>query len=169
MVEDLLSQARLENEGTLPSAQPVDVAALARLSARDFAVSGRIVEVTGPERLVTLGDSEAVRRVIDNLVENAHKYGAPPIRLEIEEVDHQVRISVLDAGPGIPEADRERVFERFHRLGSSRDPGLGLGLSIVRGLVRASGGEIRLEEAPGGGTAVRVMLPIYDEDREAIG
>jgi signal transduction histidine kinase len=170
MVEDLLSQARLENHGTLPPAQPVDVAAVARLSARDFAVSGRIVEVDGPERLVTLGDPEAMRRVIDNLVENAHKYGAPPIRLMVEEVDHRVQISVLDAGPGIPEADRERVFERFHRLGGSRsDPGLGLGLSIVRGLVRASGGEIRLEEAPGGGTAVRVSMPLYEEDREPIG
>jgi signal transduction histidine kinase len=76
----------------------------------------------------------------------------------------------VDAGPGIPEAERERVFERFHRLSRGRgDPGLGLGLSIVRGLVRSSGGEIWLEEAPGGGTAVRVSLPGVEEDREAAG
>jgi signal transduction histidine kinase len=170
MVEDLLSQARLENERNLPLAQPVDVAALARLAARDFAVTGRVVEVEGPDALTTLGDPEAMRRVFDNLIENAHKYGAPPIRVVLEAAEDHVRISVLDAGPGIPAPERERVFERFHRLSRGRgDPGLGLGLSIVRGLVRSSGGDIWLEDAPGGGTAVRVSLPAFEEDREAAG
>jgi signal transduction histidine kinase len=170
MVEDLLSQARLENERTLPPAQPVDVAALARLAARDFAVTGRVVEVDGPDTLTTLGDPESIRRVFDNLIENAHKYGAPPIRVVLEATAGQVRISVLDAGPGIPEDERELVFERFHRFGNGRgNPGLGLGLSIVRGLVHASGGDIWMEEAPGGGAAVRVSLPAYEEEREAAG
>lgn len=170
MVEDLLSQARLENERSLPPAQPVDVAALARLAARDFAVTGRIVQVEGPETLTTLGDPEGLRRVLDNLIENAHKYGAAPVRVALNAAGSHVRISVLDAGPGIPAAERERVFERFHRLGrGGGDAGLGLGLSIVRGLVRASGGEIWMEEAPGGGTAARISLPVFEEDREAVG
>jgi signal transduction histidine kinase len=170
MVEDLLSQARLENDRTLPPSQPVDVAALARLAARDFAVSGRVVEVEGPDALTTFGDPEGLRRVLDNLIENAFKYGAQPVRVVLDSDGQEVRISVVDAGPGIPEAERERVFERFHRLGQgSGDPGLGLGLSIVRGLVRSSGGEIWLEEAPGGGTAVRVSLPAIEDDREAAG
>jgi signal transduction histidine kinase len=170
MVEDLLSQARLENERTLPPAQPVDVAALARLAARDFAVTGRVIEVEGPDSLSTFGDPEGLRRVLDNLIENAFKYGAQPIRVVLDAVGQQVRISVIDAGPGIPEGERERVFERFHRLGNGRgDPGLGLGLSIVQGLIRSSGGEIWLEEAAGGGTAVRVSLPALEEDREAAG
>jgi signal transduction histidine kinase len=168
MVEDLLSQARLENERTLPPSQSVDVAALARLAARDFAVTGRVVEVEGPDTLTTFGDPEGLRRVLDNLIENAFKYGAQPIRVVLDSAGQEVRISVVDAGPGIPEAERERVFERFHRLGHGRgDPGLGLGLSIVRGLVRSSGGEIWLEEATGGGTAVRVTLPGVEEDRAA--
>jgi signal transduction histidine kinase len=170
MVEALLSQARLENDRTLPSAQPVDVAAVAELAARDFAVTGRLVEVEGPDSLTTLADPEAIRRVLDNLIENAHKYGEPPIRVVLEAAGEHVRISVLDAGPGIPEAERELVFERFHRFGNGRgNPGLGLGLSIVRGLVQASGGEIWMEEAPGGGAAVRVSLPAFEEEREAAG
>jgi signal transduction histidine kinase len=170
MVEDLLAQARLENDRSLPPATPVDLGVLARLAARDFAVTGRDVQVEGPETLTTLGDSEGLRRVIDNLIENAHKYGRPPVRVVLSSAGTHVRISVLDAGPGIPPAERERVFERFHRLGlGGGDPGLGLGLSIVRGLVRSSGGEIWMEEAPGGGTAARVSLPAFELDREAAG
>ena len=82
--------------------------------------------------------------------------------------DH-VLLSVIDSGPGIPEAERERIFERFHRLESHEgQPGLGLGLSIVRGLVRAIGGDVWIEDAAGGGAAVCVLLPTAHEGREAV-
>ena len=68
-------------------------------------------------------------------------------------------LSVLDAGRGVAEADRDKVFDRFHRLDTMNGHGLGLGLSVVQGLVEAIGGVIRAEEAPGGGAAVRIRFP----------
>jgi len=66
---------------------------------------------------------------------------------------------VLDAGRGIPEADRDRVFDRFQRLDTINGHGLGLGLSVVQGLVEAMGGDVRVEEAPDGGAAFRIRFP----------
>ena len=68
-------------------------------------------------------------------------------------------LSVLDAGRGVAEADRDKVFDRFHRLDTMNGHGLGLGLSVVQGLVEAIGGVIRAEEAPGGGAAFRIRFP----------
>jgi signal transduction histidine kinase len=81
----------------------------------------------------------------------------------------RLQLSVEDHGPGIPESERERIFERFHRMERHRgEPGLGLGLSIVRGLVKGAGGEIWIDEAEGGGTAVRVSLPTAEQGRQAV-
>lgn len=169
MVEDLLSEAKLEGERTLPHREVVDVAALARLAAIDFAVSDRPVEVVAPDSAPTVADPESIRRVLDNLLSNAHKYGQAPVRVIVSAEADRVLLSVEDSGPGIPESERERIFDRFHRLDRDRGhAGLGLGLSIVRGLVRAARGEIWIDGADGGGTAVRVSLPMAEREREAV-
>ncbi len=69
-------------------------------------------------------------------------------------------ISISDNGPGIPEAERDRVFERFYRIAGSDTPGTGLGLSIVREVVQLHGGEVKLDSSPEGGLTVRVYLPL---------
>ena len=159
MVEDLLTSARLERPEFAPRATAVDVAAIARVAASDALVFGQQVEVTGCQSALAMGEDESLRRIIDNLIGNASKYGAPPVRIDVAEDQSRIVISVLDGGPGIPKEDRERVFERFQRLEQDRSrPGIGLGLSIVRGLVRALGGSVWVEDSPEGGAAFRVAL-----------
>jgi two-component system sensor histidine kinase KdpD len=169
MVEDLLTAARLERPELSPRTVAVDVAAIARVAAKDALVAGQAVEVVAPETAMVLGDDESLRRVIDNLVGNACKYGAPPILIEVARKSGRVILSVVDGGPGIPEVDRERVFERFQRLDQDHAlPGLGLGLSIVRGLVRSLGGTVRIEDVPGGGAAFRVELRAAEHAAAAV-
>ena len=169
MVEDLLSEAKLEDVETLPLTQIVDVAALAHLAATEFAVSDRPVEVVVEGGADAFADPESIRRVLDNLLSNAFKYGRPPVRVVVSAESDSLLMSVIDSGPGIPESERERIFKRFHRLDRDRgEPGLGLGLSIVRGLVRSLRGDIWIDDPEGGGTAVRVSLPAAEAGRKAV-
>ena len=105
----------------------------------------------------------AVARAIRNLIENAAKFSpaGTPIRVEIDGG----RVTVIDQGSGIPVAEREQVFERFHRVESTRTmPGSGLGLSIVRQVADAHGGQAYAGEAEGGGAAVTLDLPSLGND-----
>ena len=101
-----------------------------------------------PARAV--GDRSALARVVRNLVDNAARHAAGRVHLACGADDGTAWIEVTDDGPGVPQADRARVFERFVRLDDARareDGGSGLGLAIVRELVRASGGTVRLDDA----------------------
>jgi two-component system sensor histidine kinase KdpD len=159
MVEDLLAAAEVERGDAARRPEIVDLSAVVREAVADHEVVGRHVEVDAPDEAAVVGDREHLRRVLDNLIDNAFKYGRPPVVVEVVVEDEAVTMSVLDAGEGIAEPDRERVFERFHRLDTVDGHGLGLGLSVVEGLVEAMGGTVRIEEAPGGGAAFRVRLP----------
>ncbi len=113
------------------------------------------------------GDADRLKQVIINLVSNALKAGARTITLSSrpEEDGTEVRLTVQDDGPGIPEDQLDRLFDRFYRLEDSRSRdvgGAGLGLSIARGIVEAHGGRIWLESKVGQGTAAHVQLPIGD-------
>jgi signal transduction histidine kinase len=159
MVEEILTSARLEQAENAPLLRRVDLAALVRLAALDSQVAGRPVEVEAPPACEVRADPEAVRRIVGNLIENAHKYGASPVRVQVQPSEDHVVLSVIDSGPGVPPEDRERIFERFYRRDpNGTRPGMGLGLAIVRGLVESSGGSVWVEEAPGGGAAFRVAL-----------
>jgi signal transduction histidine kinase len=103
----------------------------------------------------------ALRRALRNLIENSVRYDQR-CRVRLEGDRHEARIVVEDDGPGIPEAEQERVFEPFVRLEGSRSAetgGIGLGLAIARSIVRAHGGDIRMANRPEGGLAVTVALP----------
>jgi signal transduction histidine kinase len=110
----------------------------------------------------TVGDRAALARVVRNLVDNAARHAAARVHLACGVEASHAWIEVSDDGPGVPPADRARVFERFVRLDDARareDGGSGLGLAIVRELVRASGGTVRLEDGgPLPGARVRVEL-----------
>ena len=168
MVEDLLAAGRLERAESPPRIEAVDVASLVRRAAADATVAGLTVEVEGPDSAMVEGDEEWLRRALDNLLDNAGKYGRPPVRIEVEAGPASVTVSVLDGGPGVPERERERVFERFQRLEGGTQPGLGLGLSIVRGLIRRLGGDVWVAEAPGGGAAFTVSMPTAHQRRQAV-
>jgi signal transduction histidine kinase len=120
------------------------------------------ITVHAPETLVGTWDCLAVEQILENLVSNAFKYGdRTPIELAAELAGEQVSITVRDHGRGIPEMDRERVFERFEqavRPGEQRT-GFGIGLWPVRELAETMGGTIMMGDAPGGGALFTVTLP----------
>jgi signal transduction histidine kinase len=159
LVEQLLIAARLEQGEAAAEPVRVDLADLVRTVARDFGVTDRPVEVEVAEELSTMSDPDAIRRILVNLLDNAHKYGAAPIHVTLEPGEDCVILSVADAGPGLPVEERERLFERFYRADTTGKPGLGLGLPIVRGLAASCGGHVWAEDAPGGGAIFRVALP----------
>lgn len=159
MVEEILTSAKMEEDGKRPLLRRIDLAALVRLAALDSQVAGRPVEVEAPASCEVRADPEAVRRIVGNLIENAHKYGVAPVRITLQPNDDQVVLSVVDHGTGVPPEVREKIFERFYRVDpNGTKPGMGLGLAIVRGLVESCQGSVWVEEAPGGGAAFRVSL-----------
>jgi two-component system, OmpR family, sensor histidine kinase KdpD len=159
MVEDLLAAAELERGEAVDRLEPVDLAKVVREAAADHSVLDRELQVDASEPSIAVCDREYLRRILDNLIDNAFKYGRPPVRIEITGDSGHVGFAVLDSGRGVAAEDREKVFNRFERLDSMSGHGLGLGLSVVQGLVDAMGGDVRIEEAPGGGAAFRVLFP----------
>jgi two-component system phosphate regulon sensor histidine kinase PhoR len=114
--------------------------------------------------VILTGDAEALERLVVNLVENAIKYnrvgGTVTLRLRAEATE--VVLEVVDTGIGIPEVDRERIFERFYRVDRGRarsQGGTGLGLAIVKHAVRRHGGTLTVESRLGEGSTFRVELP----------
>ena len=141
--------------------RPVDLAAIARRLAGEAAETGSIVAIGEIERAMVSGDRSAIERLIQNLIDNAIKYAGAAELLVSRDAD-RARITVADRGPGIPEAELDRMFEPFERHEPSRSRstgGLGLGLAIARSIALAHGGSIAAENRAGGGLAVTVDLP----------
>jgi signal transduction histidine kinase len=166
LVDDLLLLARADDAGTsaTATATTVDVAALASALAARYA-SARVPVRTAPglaaRRVDARVAAEDLTRALTNLLDNAVRHARTAVVLDASAVGHRVEVVVADDGHGIPEADRERVFDRFTRLDEARDRdsgGTGLGLAITRALVRRWGGDVRLEDAGPGVRAV-VTLP----------
>jgi len=170
MVEEILDSARIDQHSpTRP--RHIDVAALVRLVALDAEVAGRPVRVHAPERCEAAVDPEAMRRILGNLIDNAHKYGTPPVEVTLTPTDGELALTVRDHGPGVPPHLRQRIFERFYREDpNGTRPGIGLGLAIVRGLAEAMGGRVWVDDAPGGGARFGVVLnvPVTTGPREVV-
>ncbi|GGR17783.1 hypothetical protein GCM10008957_33150 [Deinococcus ruber] len=138
---------------------------LARSVAQDIqaARAGSIqVEVVGQETTLR-ADPDRLRQVLVNLTENAFKHARSQVRLTVHRGEQNLSVHVDDDGPGIPEPEREHVFERFVRLETSRSRdsgGTGLGLAVVHALMLAHGGDVTLEASPLGGTRATVRFPV---------
>ena len=153
LIEDVLTTARLE-ETRLPTrldtfdARRVltDVAERAR---QDPLLEGRTIQIVDGAAALVCADDALLRRAVWNLVENAAKYGTPPITLAARPTESGVVLSVTDEGPGIPAAERERVFAAFYRADRARTPdarrGVGLGLTLARRIAEVHGGTITVE------------------------
>lgn len=126
------------------------------MAARRRTAREIVVRATG--ETVVNGRPAALQRALSNLVENAAKFdreGTSPIEIEVRGGDGSVRVEVLDRGPGLAEEDLERVFDRFYRAPAARSlPGSGLGLSIVREVATAHGGEPFARSREGGGSVI---------------
>ncbi len=164
LVEELLALARLD-EGAEMDVVEVDLDAL----LREVAAGGSSVEVGELAPVHVAGSPELLARVVANLLANARRHAGDSgrVRLGAARTNGRVSVSVDDDGPGIPAAERERVFERFHRIDSARSRdagGSGLGLAISREIVAAHGGRIWAEESPLGGARVAFELPAFTPD-----
>ncbi|MEU1981256.1 HAMP domain-containing sensor histidine kinase [Nocardia sp. NPDC019395] len=164
LAADLLLLARLD-AGEQPRADTVDLTSLIdeELGRR---VGDRIpVESVLPgEQVLVTGSTTQLARVLGNLVDNAQRHAATAVRVSLDRVVGRAVVLVTDDGRGVPEADRDRIFQRFVRLDDARsrdDGGAGLGLAIVRDVVTRHGGEIRVEGARPRGARFVVEIPLH--------
>ena len=167
LVENVLMFSRSGSVALAPRMEAISVALLfddageaVRLAVADAGQSLEIAAVTE----VVLADRRLITQALVNVIDNAIKYGrrGGTIRLgaSIDEVS-RIRLHVDDDGPGVPRADRERVFDAYERLGedqTSERTGTGLGLAVARGIVRACGGRMWIDETPRGGARVVIEL-----------
>jgi signal transduction histidine kinase len=171
-IEQLLLAARLERSGREPAERPVvDAAALARdaVAAARATYPARQVVFEAREVLPVRAVPEAVLQVLGNLLDNAAKHAPDqaPIRVQAHKAGALAVLAVEDSGPGIPPADRERIFERFTQLDSGatrRAGGVGLGLYIARQLALAQGGELQATDPtpPAAGARFELRLPLAE-------
>lgn len=159
MIAATLAFAR--DEALVQPRAPVDLAALLSGVAADLRAQGADIRYDGPADATVEGDASALKRAFANLAENAVRYGRCA-RIALSAVVGEIRVTVDDDGPGIPEAELEKVFAPFYRLDPSRSRetgGVGLGLSVARAAVLAHGGRIWLANRPEGGLRATVVLP----------
>jgi signal transduction histidine kinase len=166
LVDQLLGMARLEPAARQAVFAPLALDVLVKQVVADLSALAEARDIdlgVGACAAITLtGQAESLRMMLGNLIDNAVRYtpGGGRIDVELREQAGMARLSVSDSGPGIPAAERERVFERFQRLAGADIPGSGLGLSIVKQVVDLHGGTITLTTPPGGGLRVEVELPL---------
>ena len=168
LIGNLLDMSRLHTGSLQPFLRPVAIDEVAPVAAVGLDDSLRL-EMAVPDGFpLVLADPGLLERVLANLFSNALRYspaGRPP---ELHAVldGGMVRLEVADHGPGVPDEQKELIFEPFERVGD-RHPGVGLGLAVARGFAEAMGGRIGAFDTPGGGLTVRVTLPAASADRSA--
>lgn len=170
LMADLLQLARLEHDPDALHVSNVDLASLMRDVMDDAQPAADRRGITFDAQLDSLHamvDAEAMRQALDNLVDNAlayaHEGGTVGIRLRESRRQRWIMLEVFDDGPGIDEAERERVFERFYRVDADRSRargGTGLGLSIVKHVAQAHGGDVRVHDSEFGGARFAVRIPV---------
>jgi signal transduction histidine kinase len=153
LIEEVLLASRLDAVDHLETQEEVDLLALAAEECARYercALDGNPVALRGDPRLL--------RRMIRNLLENAARHGEPPIEVELRGMGGRALLSVCDHGPGIPESERERLFQPFHRVAGA-ESGSGLGLALVRQIARRHGGDVLYGPKGGCRSRFAVSLP----------
>lgn len=166
LIDNLLLLARSDEDALAFDARPVDLDDLALEEAVHLrTMAGLTVDTSALSAGRVHGNLAYLRQLVRNLTDNAARHARSAVTIEVREQGEIVQLVVSDDGPGVPLADRERIFERFVRLDSARDRdtgGSGLGLSIVRDIVAAHHGDVTIDEALGGGARFVVSLPLAD-------
>jgi two-component system sensor histidine kinase KdpD len=167
LVENLLDMSRLQAGALGTAPQALSVAEAVVKAVADQGTAGRSIDIHIPDELAEVrADPALLERILANVLSNALRYSPadrPPV-VTASEHGGYVEVRVIDHGPGIPVADRERVFLPFQRLGDrTNDSGVGLGLALSRGLAEAMGGELAPDTTPGGGLTMTLSLPVADQ------
>lgn len=154
LIDEILLASRLE-AGAAPTFEPVDLTGI---------VAQECAQVDVPlqaDALIVHGNARLLQRLVRNLLENARRYGGGDVEAVLHATSTVVEFDVLDRGPGVSEAERERVFEPFYRAAAASEAsgGVGLGLTLVRQIARQHGGDVRCVPRDGGGSIFRLTLP----------
>jgi two-component system sensor histidine kinase KdpD len=163
LVNNLLAMSRLQAGALQLASSSVDLDEIVGRALVSLGKRAASVIVDVPDDLPSISaDPALVERAIANVVDNAISRTSPeqPVRVEGAAVGREVMLRVIDRGPGIPVAERERVFQPFQRLGdASGRGGVGLGLAVARGFTEANHGELRIDDTPSGGTTMVFTFP----------
>lgn len=153
LIDELILMTRLDTGLSDPRFDPVDLVAVAAEDCaryRDCTLSGASGDV--------LGDRRMIKHMLRNLVDNAHAHGEPPVDVKIGREGDSVVLTVSDSGPGIPDSEREKVFQPFYRAVTKQNvPGHGLGLPMVQRIAEMHGGSVLVRSHPR--SAVSVTFP----------
>jgi len=163
-IRQLLDLSRIRAGRIVRHIQPTFLSDVVEQAVASRSSQLRPVEVQIHDGLTVLVDQALLTRAVVNLVANALKHGGAKcaVRVVVVGREDRVELSIVDRGPGIPHVDRRRIFERFTQLGTgdgSGSTGVGLGLAIADGFVRAMDGTIEVDDTPGGGTTMTIVLP----------
>jgi signal transduction histidine kinase len=182
LIGELLDLSQAESGTLRVSRRPADIREIARTAASEFEgrarAAGHTFAVRTPEApLACVTDRGRVLRIVGNLLSNAAKYTPPPGRIVLEACDGDaagpagawVALRVRDTGPGIPAEEREGIFDEFHRLHDGGTAGHGLGLATSRRIARLLGGNVTVDDAPGGGAVFTLWLPAPEAARREEG
>ncbi len=159
LLDDLLVLARAD-AGERPPAVAVDLVTAAGSALARAMGDGPVVELVAPAAAAVAATPSEVALVLDNLIANGRRHARSVVRVMVLPAGRWVRLLVEDDGPGIPEADRERVFDRFTRLQPEAGGGSGLGLALVAALVRGRGGTATAGATMAGGARIEVRWPV---------
>jgi two-component system sensor histidine kinase KdpD len=161
LIGNLLDMSRLQVGALVAHPHPVDLGEIVPAVVSGSGVAERVSWSLGDGARYAHADPGLLDRVLGNLLENAarHQNGPDPVRITTSRLRGEVEVRVIDNGPGIPESERDRVFQPFQRHVDSGTDGVGLGLAVARGLTEAMGGRLVAEDTPGGGLTMVVILP----------
>jgi two-component system, OmpR family, sensor histidine kinase KdpD len=170
LIGNLLDMSRLHTGSLQPFLRPTAIDEVAPVALLGLDDSLRL-EMAVPDGFpLVLADPGLLERVLANLFSNAlqHSPAGQPPELQAQLLDGTVLLEVVDHGQGVPDEQKERIFEPFTRVGD-RYPGVGLGLAVAKGFAEAMGGRIVAMDTPGGGLTVRIALPVASQDKSALG
>lgn len=170
LIQQLLVLAKADEHQLTAYQQRVDVSPLLREVTTNTPAHHLDISLDAPSGAATVGNPDHLRRLFSNIIDNAVRHADSQVRITTAITAHEVRIEVDDDGPGIPTADRDRIFDRFVRLDYSRERGsgtTGLGLAIAREIAIGHGGGISVADSPAGGARFIITLPTNSRPRYA--